>query len=188
LHKLSKKPNRFAIFDNILGRLEKVEHKRRPKKRRETDAEVEARFAKLRAARAKERYGPVRIDGGKGNPLTYGDVWDEVTDEEINYYMNRALKVPPEKRYQNKKKYSTTHPSSWCSRGVKTGYDGHGCNQFTGCVPESRFYADTGRIEDDEVIAHYEEWKRKRDSTTRDEKRAARQAVHGNKLIYDDDE
>jgi hypothetical protein len=36
-----------------------------------------------------------------------------------------------------------------------TGYDGYGCNQFTGCIPECRFYAQYGRIEDEEVIAEH---------------------------------
>jgi hypothetical protein len=41
----------------------------------------------------------------------------------------------------------------------------YGCNQFTGCVPECRFYPDTGRIED-EVIRdrEWEEDHRKRNA------------------------
>jgi hypothetical protein len=34
------------------------------------------------------------------------------------------------------------------------GYDGYGCNQFTGCIPECRYYPEEGRIEDEEWKAH----------------------------------
>ena len=45
------------------------------------------------------------------------------------------------------------HELSWYWRGLDaTGYDGQGCNQFTGCVQECRFYPEYGRIEDEEVI------------------------------------
>ena len=36
-----------------------------------------------------------------------------------------------------------------------TGYDGQGCNQFTGCIPECRFYPEYGRIEDEQVIEEH---------------------------------
>ena len=42
-------------------------------------------------------------------------------------------------------------------RGLNA-YDGQGCNQFTGCVQECRFYADQGRMEDEEVIAKHNKW------------------------------
>jgi hypothetical protein len=162
----NNKIDKRKFFDDFSIRLTREEGKKNKRKKRpETDAEIEHRFAKLREARAKERAGPVWTGN---NEYTYGDVWDEVTDEEIDYYKKKALQVPPEKRYQAAKKHPTSHPSSWTSRGIKTGYDGKGCNQFTGCVPECRFYPETGRIEDDEVIAKYEKWKRDRDSTTRD--------------------
>jgi hypothetical protein len=180
-----------------------LQWKKKRKKRPETDAEIERRFAELQRARAKERYGPVRTGD---NLLTYVDLWDEVTDEEIDYYMRKALEVPPEQRYQIAKKNPPYHESTWTSRGIhnektdyeydtsrgyyvrKPGYNGEkGCNKNTGCVPDCRFYPPTGRIEGDEVIAKYEKWKSDRDSTTREERRAARQRVHNNSLIYDDD-
>ncbi|HEY7083077.1 MAG TPA: hypothetical protein VH500_25570 [Nitrososphaeraceae archaeon] len=34
-------------------------------------------------------------------------------------------------------------------RGLER-YDGKGCNGFTGCIPECRYYPDKGRIEDEE--------------------------------------
>jgi hypothetical protein len=50
--------------------------------------------------------------------------------------------------------------SSWWVRKLKA-YDGQGCNEITGCVPECRFYAPTGRVEDSEVIKQHEERNKK---------------------------
>ena len=36
------------------------------------------------------------------------------------------------------------------------GYDRQGYNQLIGCIPEYRYYHETGRIEDEEVISWYE--------------------------------
>jgi hypothetical protein len=51
------------------------------------------------------------------------------------------------------------HELSWYWRGLDaTGYDGQGCNQFTGCVQECRFFRffpEYGRIEDEEVIEEH---------------------------------
>ena len=48
------------------------------------------------------------------------------------------------------------HELSWYWRGLDaTGYDGQGCNQFTGCVQECRFFTEYGRIEDEEVIEEH---------------------------------
>ena len=41
-------------------------------------------------------------------------------------------------------------------RGLER-YDGEGCNGFTGCVPECRYYPDKGRIEDEEVTQEHRE-------------------------------
>ena len=37
------------------------------------------------------------------------------------------------------------HKSSWYMRGAN-GYDGKGCNQYTGCIPQCKFYAPEGKI------------------------------------------
>jgi hypothetical protein len=37
------------------------------------------------------------------------------------------------------------HRSSWSWRGVN-GYDGKGCNQYTGCIPECKFYPSEGKL------------------------------------------
>ncbi len=41
------------------------------------------------------------------------------------------------------------HKSSWYMRGLNA-YDGHGCNQFTGCIPECKFYAAEGKLSEEE--------------------------------------
>jgi hypothetical protein len=37
------------------------------------------------------------------------------------------------------------------------GYDGQGCSDINGCVPECRYYRPFGRIEDEEIVSWYEE-------------------------------
>jgi hypothetical protein len=83
-------------------------------------------------------------------------VHDSITQDELDYYLKAKLRVHPEQRYQDQKKEPWFHESSWNKRGVN-GYDGQGCNQFTSCVPECRYYQETGRIEDEEVIQEHKE-------------------------------
>jgi hypothetical protein len=52
-------------------------------------------------------------------------------------------------RYQEMKKQWDSHKSSWYRRGVN-GYDGKGCNQYTGCIPECKFYPSEGKLYDGE--------------------------------------
>lgn len=113
----------------------------------ETDEEIEERFAKLREERAK-------VTDAFGNK-TCEDVWDNTTQEELEYYKRKNLERSPEERYQIKKQHWYFHKSSWYMRGVKSGYDGHGCCDGV-CVPECRFYRQCGRIEDEEVLGWYE--------------------------------
>lgn len=58
-------------------------------------------------------------------------------------------KTPEEELYQAFKKEWYFHDSSWYMRNAN-GYDGYGCNQFTGCIPECRYYPGEGRMEEDE--------------------------------------
>ena len=55
----------------------------------ETDQEKEARFAKLRGARAKKTivFGQKRVD-----------VDDNITQEELDYYKRKYLETSPEER------------------------------------------------------------------------------------------
>ena len=81
-----------------------------------------------------------------------------MTQEEKDYYIKKSLRIPPEQRYQRKKAHWYWHESSWTWRGLDTtGYDGQGCNQFTGCIPECQFYPEYGRIEDEQVIETHKE-------------------------------
>jgi hypothetical protein len=75
------------------------------------------------------------------------------TQDELDYALKRKLRVPPEQRYQREKAHWYWHESSWYWRGVN-GYDGHGCNDGK-CISECRYYHETGRIEDKEVIEEH---------------------------------
>jgi hypothetical protein len=104
------------------------------------------RFAYYRHIRA-EKWKAL----GEHKPSGYND--DSITQDELDYYLKSKLRVPPEQRYEDRKKHWYFHESSWYMRGLNaTGYDGYGCNQITGCIPECRFYAQYGRIEDEEVL------------------------------------
>ncbi len=130
-------------IDKLIERLDVIE---KQTSREETDYEIEARFAKLREARAKK----TDAFGDK----TYEDVWDEITQEELDYYKRKNLETSPEERYQGLKKEWYFHDSSWYMRH-DNGYDGYGCNNGV-CIPECRYYPEEGRIEDEEVISWYE--------------------------------
>jgi hypothetical protein len=81
-------------------------------------------------------------------------VHDTITEDELAYYLKSKLRTPPEQRYQDRKQDWFFHESSYSHRGLEA-YDGQGCNGFTGCVPECRYFLQFGRIEDDEVIAEH---------------------------------
>ena len=70
----------------------------------ETDEEIESRFAKLREARAK-------ATDASGNK-TYEDVWDNTSQEKLEYYKKKNLRRSPEERYQDKKRHWYFHKSS----------------------------------------------------------------------------
>ncbi len=91
--------------------------------------------------------------------------------------MQRALRPTPEQRYQNIKKHGYYH-----------GHEKRCNNSMDGVsVPTCRFYPEYGRIKDEEVIADYENWKKERDATTRDEKRAERARKTNRVFTYDPD-
>jgi hypothetical protein len=84
---------------------------------------------------------------------TCQDVDKTITQDELDFGLKRHLGIPPEQSYQNGKSW-LFHEGSWYMRGLNP-YDGQGCNQFTGCVPDCRYYPETGRIEDEEVIEEH---------------------------------
>jgi hypothetical protein len=107
------------------------------------------RFAQYRLARTRHKIGDTK---------TYQDVWDSITQDELDYYLKLRLSEPAEQRYQRIRKEPWFHDGSWYMRDQSKGYDGHGCNQFTGCIQECRYYPEYGRIEDEEVIEDHNKW------------------------------
>ena len=57
--------------------------------------------------------------------------------------------LSPEAKYHELKQQWYFHPSSWYNR-KKGSYDGEGCNQFTGCIPECKFYLEKGKLSENE--------------------------------------
>jgi hypothetical protein len=150
-----------AVEEKILQQGDEIAAEPELLERQETHSEKIRKFVYYRMARAKKTLAD-------GVTKTYEDVWDKITKEELDFYLREALDIPPEDRYQHRRRHPTTHESSWVRRGLwHTGYDGKGCNQFTGCVPECRYYPETGRIEDEEIINEYEKEveKRRREGT-----------------------
>jgi hypothetical protein len=137
-------------ISNLSKRLDKIVESKEGLKEDDIEIAIETRFAKLREARAKKTASAVG--------LTYEDVYDTITQEELDWWLRQKLKVSPEDRYQDKKKHWYLHESSWYLRVPHNGYDGKGCDSsHGGCVPECRFYPKTGRIEDLEVIQKHRE-------------------------------
>jgi hypothetical protein len=137
-------------ISNLSKRLDKIVESKEGLKEDDIEIAIETRFAKLREARAKKTASAVG--------LTYEDVYDTITQEELDWWLRQKLKVSPEDRYQDKKKHWYLHESSWYVRVPHNGYDGKGCDSsHGGCIPECRFYPKTGRIENLEVIQKHRE-------------------------------
>jgi hypothetical protein len=127
------------------------------------------RFHIYRAARCKKTAPAI----GK----TCEDVYDSITQEELDWSLRQQLKVSPEERYQDMKKHWYAHELSYWHQTI---YDNgkavdtikeYGCGRFNAkteegwCVPECRYYLKYGRIEDSEIIQkHREREKRYRDN------------------------
>jgi hypothetical protein len=111
------------------------------------------RFSDYRHARLKKTAPALALDG---EGFTCEDVYDTITQEELDWDLRQQLKVSPEDRYAHGKYHWYAHPSSWGVRVPHRGYDGQGCTGKA-CVPECRFYNKTGRIEDSEVIQKHRE-------------------------------
>jgi hypothetical protein len=148
-------------LDNFIHRLESVEAKKGIMRDdyEETDSEKIWKCTELRHARVMKLAEVM----GYNEALSWQR--DGITDYELKWELECALRVPSESRYQNKKNRWLWHESSWWMRRFTTmppltGYDGQGCNN-TGCIPECRFYEPTGRIEDSELIKLEEEGHKK---------------------------
>ena len=103
-------------------------------------------------------YRHYRIQNSKDEwrKKTLEAAYDSITQDELDFSLKRKLRISPEQRYQQKKENWLFHDSSYYARGLEA-YDGFGCNQFTDCVPECRYYPKLGSIEDEEVIKEHRE-------------------------------
>ena len=71
---------------------------------------------------------------------------------EKQWTINNYAKDPDQisrQRYEEYKTHWYFHKSSWYMRSLNA-YDGQGCNGFTGCVPECKFYLERGKLTEDE--------------------------------------
>jgi hypothetical protein len=163
----------FKRLDNVINgsspSSSKWDHK--PTSREELDdIETEQygepyRFHIYRHARAKKKIG---------DTYTCEDVYDTITQEELDWQLKQKLKVSPEERYQHEKEHWYRHELSYfdqkrddngkfvdiikeygCGRESTKREEG-GC-----CVPECRYYLRYGRIEDEEVIQRHKEWEQR---------------------------
>ena len=82
-------------------------------------------------------------------PLLDEDYDHSITEEELDFILKRELWLSPEERYQAEKTNFLFHDLSCYMRDL--GEEDYGCTG-AGCIPECRFYPETGRIEDAEVI------------------------------------
>jgi hypothetical protein len=101
-------------------------------------------------------------------------LWDHVydhriTQDELDYYLKKKLRVSPEQRYQYEKQDWFFHELSYLDQTVDENGKAvdiikeSGCGHWSTkreekggcCVPECRFYSKYGRIEDEEVIAEH---------------------------------
>jgi hypothetical protein len=74
------------------------------------------RFSDYRHARCKKTKPAVGI--------TCEDMYDTITQEELDWSLRQQLKVSPEDRYQHGKEHWYSHPMSWYVRVPHKGYDG----------------------------------------------------------------
>lgn len=133
------------------------------------DRLMESKCADLRGARAKKT-------DAFGNK-TYADVWDDISDFELDYLKEKWSRISPERRYQYFKEEWGCHNSSYRHRGLQV-YDGEGCTD-NGCITGCRYLPEEGRIEDSEVESWYQDYRR-----TRGEENRKRREEAGGKGIH----
>ena len=82
-------------------------------------------------------YRHVRIQNSNDEwkKKTFEAAYDSITQDELDFYLKRKLREPPEQRYLREKGNWFFHDSSYSMRGLDA-YDGEGCNGFAGCIPE----------------------------------------------------
>lgn len=137
--------------DNFLRRLEHLESKKRIAT--DSDSEIHQKCEELRFERIK------KLTEIMGYNSALEHQRDDITDYELAWELECALRVPPEVRYQNKKKDWEHHELSWFMR--KLPMNDESCCNYYRCVPECRFYPEEGMIEDSEIINEHEERNKK---------------------------
>jgi hypothetical protein len=101
-----------------------------PDKEHETELQKLRRFAAMRHARSKA----VNAFGDR----TYEDVWDNITQEELEYYAKKQAEKSPAQIFLEDKEEWWFHDSNYYMRDVEE-YDGVGC--YNGiCVPGCQYY------------------------------------------------
>lgn len=70
------------------------------------------------------------------------------TISSTDLYISKNKRIlSAEAKYQEYKQQWYFHQSSWYRRNNGEGvYDSKGCNQFTGCISECKFYRENGRL------------------------------------------
>ncbi|HEY9387399.1 MAG TPA: hypothetical protein VIP70_10190 [Nitrososphaeraceae archaeon] len=76
----------------------------------------------------------------------------EIESQEIRDLEKTDPELLAKQRYQEYKEHWYFHKSSWYMRGLNA-YDGQGCNGFTGCIPECKFYAEEGKLSENESFS-----------------------------------
>jgi hypothetical protein len=82
------------FVNKLLERVQKIESTVQLNEEEDYDLMMERKFAKLRAARAKK----TDAFGGK----TYEDVWDNISDKELDYFKGKWLELSPEESEENR--------------------------------------------------------------------------------------
>jgi hypothetical protein len=121
-----------------------------------------------------------KLDEHRKKRIEHGNDIDDITQDELDFILKRELRIPPEQRYQEGKENIIFHELYYLDQKKveddKAEFEGqfidvvkeYGCGyNLKGCVPECRFYAEYGRIEDQEVIEEHNklvEWYRQRNA------------------------
>jgi hypothetical protein len=90
--------------------------------------------------------------GGHHHKLGNHEYDHSITQDQLDYILKRELRPSPEQRYQHEKANFLFHDLGCYMRRLND--TEYGCTG-AGCIPECRFYPETGRIEDEEVIEEH---------------------------------
>jgi hypothetical protein len=151
-----KFPDEFKEFNTLAKRITEAESKLPiEEEHKDTPSEYIHKCAQLREARIKE-YQEMGVPDYDVYHLCYLMSSDyEIGDKPYE------LQFTPEERYQREKKNWQAHETAWCNRNLPMS-DENSCN-YKRCVPQCKYFPETGRIEDDVIIKEFEEkWAERR--------------------------